>query len=229
MTGLPWLNHSLWFPPPNDALEDPNGLLCAGGDLKAERLIQAYKQGIFPWYCADQPILWWSPDPRCILRFNDLHIAKSMRRTLNDTRLSYTFDQYFQAVVKGCAQPRPYSEGTWITNEMIDAYCNLHQQGVAHSIEVWYEGELAGGLYGVSIGPCFFGESMFGRKPNVSKYAFIRLAQSLEAWGYRLFDCQVPNDHLLSLGATLIPRSDFLDLLKDHLDNYGSQLFWNKN
>ena len=217
MAGLPWLDNTLWFPNPESALHEPNGLLCAGGDLSPERLTKAYMNGIFPWYSSNQPILWWSPDPRCILDFNHLHISKSMRRTLNKSTFSYSFDRCFKEVVEGCAEPRTYSDETWIVEEMIQAYCELHYLGVAHSIEVWQAQKLVGGLYGLSLGQCFFGESMFSREQNASKFAFIKLALALEQWGCKLFDCQLPNSHLSTLGATTVSRKDYLSILKKHI------------
>ncbi len=214
MLNLPWLDDSIWFPHPNSALSEPDGLLCAGGDLSAERLILAYKNGIFPWYSDGQPILWWSPGERCILDFNDLHISKSMRRTINSGAFCYTFDQDFLGVINGCAQPRSYCSETWITPEMISAYSKLHDLGYAHSIEIWKQEQLIGGLYGISIGSGFFGESMFSHVSNASKFAFIMLAQALKSWGYQLFDCQLHNRHLESLGAHVISRPKYLSILK---------------
>ncbi|ABC29166.1 leucyl/phenylalanyl-tRNA--protein transferase [Hahella chejuensis KCTC 2396] len=214
MPALPWLDENLWFPHPDSALKDPNGLLCVGGDLHPARLRLAYENGIFPWFSEDQPILWWSPDPRCIIRHEDLHISRSMRRFLRNSGLTYSFDQHFTLVVQACAAPRSYSNETWITRDMLQAYSDLHQIGVAHSIEVWRESELVGGLYGLAIGRCFFGESMFSKETNASKAAFITLVRQLHAWGYRLIDCQVPNPHLLSLGACQISRKEFLSILE---------------
>jgi len=228
MSGLPWLDDKIWFPDPERALCEPDGLLCAGGDLSEDRLIAAYRQGIFPWFCKDQPILWWSPELRCILDLDNLHISRSMKRTLNNPQLSYTFDQRFNEVVKGCMEPRSNSDETWITQDMLTAYNTLHKKGLAHSIEVWHQDQLIGGLYGVTLGRCFFGESMFSRKPNASKYAFIKLASHLKNWGCMLFDCQVPNSHLLSLGASVIPRKTFLLLLNKYRDG-NSPFYWQTN
>jgi leucyl/phenylalanyl-tRNA---protein transferase len=219
MSGLPWLDNTLWFPDPDSALFEPDGLLCAGGDLSEDRLVAAYMQGIFPWFSDHQPILWWSPDPRCILKFENLHISKSMRRVLKNPSFRFTFDTCFADVIRGCAEPRSYSEDTWIGEEMIEAYSELHLRGIAHSIEVWHAEKLIGGLYGISLGRCFFGESMFSREPNASKYALINLALSLEKWGCALFDCQLPNPHLSSLGATVISRKEFLKSLHKNIDS----------
>ena len=218
MPAITWLDSEIWFPNPKKSLNDPDGLLCAGGDLSPDRLVMAYRSGIFPWYSEGQPILWWSPEQRCILQFDNLHISRSMRRVINSPLFRYTFNQDFKGVIEACAAPRNYSDETWIVTEMIQAYCRLHYLGIAHSIEVWEDEDLVGGLYGVAIGQCFFGESMFHRSTNASKYAFIKLAQHLESWGYRLFDCQIPNSHLASLGAVEISRPRFLSILEKHID-----------
>ncbi|WP_026180300.1 leucyl/phenylalanyl-tRNA--protein transferase [Hahella ganghwensis] len=219
MTELAWLDREIMFPHPSTALEDPNGLLCMGGDLSPERLLRAYRMGIFPWFSDDQPILWWSPDPRCTLEFNNLHISRSMRRTFNSQRFQFSFDTSFESVIQACAEPRSYCSDTWITHDMQLAYIYLARLGFAHCIEVWEGENLVGGLYGIAMGRCFFGESMFSRQTNASKAAFIVLAKHLEAWGYSLFDCQVPNPHLLSLGATSTPRDKFLTILAENIDH----------
>lgn len=207
---IPWLaDNSLEFPPLGQALEEPNGLLAAGGDLSSERLLAAYRRGIFPWYNPGEPILWWSPDPRCVLLPESLHLSRSLRKRLRRQDYQVTFDQAFEAVVSACAAPRQKQAGTWISDDILTAYLNLHRQGVAHSIEVWIDDELAGGLYGLAIGAVFFGESMFARRRDASKIGFAWGVSQLKHWGYRLIDCQVYSDHLASLGAVEIPRSEF--------------------
>ena len=226
MTSLPWLDpDQLWFPPADDALEDPDGLLAVGGDLSSERLLLAYRNGIFPWFSEDQPILWWSPDPRCVLIPDDIHISRSLRRTLNQQRFSVTADRCFSRVIRLCATTR--AEGTWITDEMMAAYSRLHRQGHAHSIEVWNpQGELAGGMYGVALGRCFFGESMFSLETNASKVLMVHLARQLAAWGYQLMDCQVESRHLMSMGARTIPRAEFLSILRACVKRKADQPDW---
>lgn len=218
-TRLAWLEDSNQaFPPPETAFTEPNGLLCAGGDLSTERLLMAYRQGIFPWYEEGQPVLWWSPDPRCILQFEDLHVSRSMQRLLKRKAFRFAFDQAFTATVAACAAPRARSHGTWITPDMARAYTTLHRLGYAHSIEV-YDGDLlVGGLYGVTMGRCFFGESMFSRRADASKAAFIVLARHLHHWNYALLDCQVTNPHLLTLGAREVPRDTFLSILSSSVE-----------
>lgn len=199
------------FPPVETALDDPNGLLAAGGDLSPERLLSAYRQGIFPWYSEGQPILWWSPDPRAILFPERLRISRSLRKVLRKSPYSVTLDQDFPSVIQGCREaPRSQGPGTWITTEMLQAYRQLHDQGYAHSIECWQDGRLVGGLYGVAVGRVFFGESMFSLAPDASKIAFVHLARSGQ---YRLIDCQQPSEHLSRLGAECIPRREFTRLL----------------
>ncbi|MBV0931780.1 leucyl/phenylalanyl-tRNA--protein transferase [Marinobacterium weihaiense] len=214
-----WLaDDSLEFPPLEQALVEPDGLLAAGGDLSEARLLHAYRNGIFPWYNPGEPILWWSPDPRCVLFPNELYLSRSLRKRLRKQDYRVTFDQAFAKVVAACAAPRRGQEGTWISDDIFGAYLNLHHQGHAHSVEVWIGDELVGGLYGLAIGRVFFGESMFSRQRDASKIAFAWLAHQLQYWGYELIDCQVYNDHLASLGATEIPRQDFtrrLEQLRD--------------
>ncbi|MBJ6137607.1 leucyl/phenylalanyl-tRNA--protein transferase [Marinobacter litoralis] len=226
MTSLPWIEpDKLWFPPADEALDDPDGLLAVGGDLSPERLQLAYRNGIFPWFSDDQPILWWSPDPRCILIPGQVHVSRSLRRTLNQRRFRITADQCFGRIIRLCASNR--SEGTWITDEMIDAYSELHRLGIAHSIEVWNQnGDLAGGMYGVALGRCFFGESMFSLQTNASKVLMVHLSHQLQQWGYELMDCQVESSHLLSMGATTISRSEFLSILKAGVDAQPKALNW---
>ncbi|WP_299179069.1 leucyl/phenylalanyl-tRNA--protein transferase [uncultured Neptuniibacter sp.] len=216
---IPWLHTaSDPFPPVELALSDPNGLLAAGGTLSEERLVQAYRQGIFPWYSPGEPILWWSPDPRCVLFPDQLHISRSMRKRLNKKDYSVCFDRNFSAVVDACAAPRRDADGTWITDEIKSSYALLHQHGIAHSVEVYIEDKLVGGLYGIAMGKLFFGESMFSRSKDASKIAFIHLVEQLKKWDYALIDCQVSNNHLFSLGATEIQRAEFKQHLHKHLD-----------
>ncbi|HDZ54902.1 MAG TPA: leucyl/phenylalanyl-tRNA--protein transferase [Pseudomonas xinjiangensis] len=219
MSQLTWLHpQSLDFPSPEQALDDPNGLLAMGGDLSPARLEKAYRQGIFPWYQEGQPLLWWSPDPRTVLFPEDLHLSRSMRKFLGRTRFRVTFDQDFPAVIAACAEPRDYTDATWITRDMQDAYCQLHLLGMAHSVEVWDGSQLVGGLYGVALGRVFFGESMFSRRDNASKTAFVELVRRLQASGFDMIDCQMPTDHLFSLGAQAMSRDEFQRRLKAACD-----------
>ena len=194
-------------------------MLAVGGDLRVERLLEAYRHGIFPWYNDDQPILWWSPDPRAVIFPHKLHVSRSLKRTIRLGGFTVTLDTRFREVMHGCAGPRPqYPEGgTWITAEMVKAYVQLHELGYAHSVETWQEGRLVGGLYGVALGRIFFGESMFTRVPDASKVALVSLVRQLQTWGFRIFDCQQPSRHIKTLGAEDIPRSEFLDHLADAL------------
>lgn len=213
--GLPlyFLNNRMEFPPVEAANED--GLLAVGGDLSMERLLLAYKNGIFPWFNDDSLILWWSPDPRMVLFPNKVKISKSMRKVLRDNPFELTQNTCFEKVMEHCGKvERSGQDGTWITPEMKSAYANLHEEGWAKSYEVWENGELVGGLYGVDLGHVFCGESMFSLRPNASKFAFIKMAQELEQKGYEIIDCQVHTDHLESLGAELIPRKRFMDILR---------------
>ncbi|MFN3580325.1 MAG: leucyl/phenylalanyl-tRNA--protein transferase [Pseudomonas sp.] len=224
MLQLTWLdNHNLDFPPAEQALEEPEGLLAAGGDLSPVRLLHAYRNGIFPWYQDGQPLLWWCPNPRTVLIPKQLHVSRSMRKFLRSNDLTLTFDRAFAEVISACAEPRDYTDATWITEEMQAAYCELHNLGIAHSVEAWRDGELVGGLYGLALGKVFFGESMFSRSSNASKAAFIHLVEQLEAWGFQMIDCQMPTEHLFSLGAQSISREDFLRRLQDycptHMEN----------
>ena len=213
---IPWLDpFSTIFPSVDTALEDPNGLLAAGGDLSSERLISAYRHGIFPWYNPGEPILWWSPDPRCTLQPDKIRISRSLRKTIRRTEFQVCFDRDFSAVIKACAEPRQYCDATWISPEIQQAYMELHKLGVAHSVEVRINGELAGGLYGIAMGKLFFGESMFSKQSDASKIAFAFLAKQLQKWSYALIDCQVHNEHLTSMGAINISRTEF----KQYLDN----------
>jgi leucyl/phenylalanyl-tRNA--protein transferase len=214
------------FPPVEFALDEPNGLLAVGGDLSPERLIHAYRHGIFPWYSDDQPILWWSPDPRAVLFPEQLHISRSLYRAINRTPFEITLDKDFAAVMQGCAAPRRDGLGTWLTEEMQAAYLQLHRMGIAHSIEAWRQNELVGGLYGLAIGGVFFGESMFSRADNASKIAFVYLVKQLQQWNYGMIDCQISSDHLTSLGAVEIERREFMTLLARYLDRNGKQVPW---
>ncbi|MCO7569259.1 leucyl/phenylalanyl-tRNA--protein transferase [Pseudomonas chlororaphis] len=223
---LTWLQrNNLAFPPLEKAMREPNGLLAAGGDLSPDRLVQAYRHGCFPWFSEGQPILWWSPDPRTVLFPDELHISRSLGKLLRKQRYEVTFDQDFAAVISACAAPRAYADGTWISEAMQQAYLQLHQRGHAHSVEVWDEGELVGGLYGLAMGQLFFGESMFSRADNASKFGFAILVQHLKAWGFVLIDCQMPTEHLHSLGARSITRAEFANYLKQHLDQ-PSRAIW---
>jgi leucyl/phenylalanyl-tRNA--protein transferase len=203
------------FPPVEDA--EPYGLLAVGGDLSVERLLAAYREGIFPWYSAGGPILWWSPDPRFVLFPGELHVSRSMGQFLKRGIVQITFDKAFQEVISACGRPRPGQDGTWITAEMRDAYYTLHKLGFAHSVEAWDGGMLAGGLYGVSLGRVFFGESMFSVTPNASKAALIALVSFLRERDFDLIDCQTESRHLESMGARLIPRAEFSLRLRDSL------------
>ena len=217
---LPWLapgSPPNSFPEVREALTEPNGLLAAGGDLTPERLLYAYRHGIFPWYHGRQPILWWSPDPRAVLFPQNLHISRSLRKRLRQRRFQASFDSAFAAVVAACAAPRkqpPAEDGTWITPAMQNAYAELYRLGHAHSMEIRLDGELAGGLYGVAMGGVFFGESMFSRRPDASKMALACLARQFQAWNFGFIDCQVQSAHLIRLGSTAIPRHEFLARLE---------------
>ena len=201
------------FPDVEQALTEPDGLLAVGGDLSPERLLEAYRRGIFPWYSEDQPVLWWSPNPRSVLFPDKLKISRSLNKVIKKQSFTVTLDTAFRDVITICAEPRKDDAGTWITPDMIEAYCTLFEQGHAHSVESWHEGELVGGLYGIAIGKVFFGESMFSKKTDASKVAFVKLVQQLNTWGFELIDCQIRSEHLDSLGAENIPRRRFIDLL----------------
>ncbi len=207
---IPYLDAEDPFPPVEDAMREPNGLLAAGADLSPGRLLDAYRRGIFPWFGDEDPLLWWSPDPRMVLFVEELHVSRSLRKTIRSGRFVVTADRAFSAVMTGCAEPRADAEGTWITTEMRAAYARLAALGYAHSIEAWRDGQLVGGLYGVAIGRIFFGESMFARVPDASKVAFVTLVRHLQRWQFRMIDCQMPTAHLASFGAREIPRRDFL-------------------
>ncbi|WNJ19562.1 leucyl/phenylalanyl-tRNA--protein transferase [Pontibacter sp. G13] len=210
------LDDQLAFPPVH--LADPEGILAVGGDLRPERLILAYQSGIFPWYSDGQPIIWWSPDPRFILEPHEVKVSKSMRKVLRDRQFRITYDQAFEDVIQACKQiPRMGQSGTWITDEMQQAYIHLHKLGYAHSVEAWQEDQLVGGLYGISLGSCFFGESMFAKVSNASKAAFLTLVHDLTNHGFTMIDCQVHTAHLESLGAKEVYREWFVTRLHEGL------------
>lgn len=201
------------LPPVDQALEEPNGLLAAHGDLAPATLLAAYRQGVFPWFSAGQPILWWSPDPRAVFYPATFHVSRSLARTMRRGRFEVSVDRDFSAVMQACAEPRQTGDGTWITPEMLSAYTALHRLGHAHSVECRRDGELVGGMYGVAIGRVFFGESMFSRETDASKVALACACRWLAGWGYELFDCQVENPHLATLGAVTLPRTRFVTAL----------------
>ena len=210
-----WLSeHDLSFPHPELANED--GILAIGGDLSVDRLLTAYRLGLFPWYNPEDPILWWSPDPRFVLFPEELKVAKSMRPYFNQQKFHATFDQNFEAVIKGCQQQKRQGQsgGTWISEEIIESYIQLHQAGYAHSVEVWEEEKLVGGLYGIAIGKIFFGESMFSKASNASKFGFISMVHQLRKKGFWMIDCQQETEHMKSLGGRAIPRRAFLDYMQ---------------
>ena len=219
---VPWLGVNDPFPPVDAALREPNGLLAAGADLSVERLLDAYAHGIFPWFGEGDPLLWWHPDPRMVLWFEELHVSRSLRRTLRAQRFRVTLDAAFAAVVAGCAEPQPDRPDTWITAEMAEAYGTLAARGHAHSVEVWDGAMLAGGLYGVALGRMFFGESMFARATDASKIALAHLVKQLERWGFGMIDCQMRTAHLASFGARDIARTQFMRKLAE-LVNYPSR------
>jgi leucyl/phenylalanyl-tRNA--protein transferase len=212
---IPWLGSGDPFPEVERALAEPNGLLAAGADLSRPRLLEAYRNGIFPWFAQDQPILWWSPDPRMVLFPAEMKVSRSLARTMRNTRFQVRADTAFDEVIEGCRQPRRAESGTWITEEMAVAYGALHRAGFAHSVETWLDGELVGGLYGVALGRAFFGESMFTRVSDASKVAFVALARQLEHWGFGVIDCQMNTAHLASFGAREIPRAEFTRMLRE--------------
>jgi len=214
------------FPPPSQALTEPNGLLAAGGDLEPARLLAAYRRGIFPWYEEGQPILWWSPDPRAVLRPDGVRISRSLRRSLIKGGFELRIDTAFERVVAACSEPRHYGGSTWITADMAAAYARLHRLGWAHSFETWRDGQLVGGLYGVTIGRVFFGESMFARVTDASKVALVKLADELRARDFALIDCQVASAHITSLGAVAMPRAVFLASLERYCEPPGKPTRW---
>ena len=207
---MPALDEYTSFPPLDAALKNPNGLIAIGGDLSRERLIEAYRCGIFPWYSHGQPVFWWSPDPRMVLFPNELKISRSLARRLKKQDFEVRLDSAFRLVIEACgSSARPDQDSTWIVPEMVEAYCNLHEAGHAHSVETWIGGQLAGGLYGVAMGGMFFGESMFHRATDASKIALVHLVRYLDSHGFGMIDCQMHTSHLASLGALEIPRSEF--------------------
>ncbi len=213
-----WLDprNPLAFPPVDLAMREPDGLLALGGDLSPQRLLTAYRRGIFPWYSEGQPILWWSPDPRLVLEPDGLRISRSLRKTLRREPFRVSIDEDFRAVIEACAAPRRDGGGTWLTREMIDAYDGLHRLGHAHSVECRQNDVLVGGLYGVSVGRVFFGESMFSVVSDASKVALVYLVRHLQAWDFRLLDCQIDSEHLRRLGAKEMPRAEFIAQLERH-------------
>lgn len=222
------LSDKIEFPPPRFARRD--GLLAIGGDLSQKRLLLAYQMGIFPWFSDGDPILWWSPDPRLILYPQEIRVSKRLQRTIRKGAFQITADTAFSEVITSCAKVRDDEDGgTWIVDEMIEAYCNLHEAGFAHSVEAWYEGKLAGGLYGISLGRCFFGESMFTHISNASKVAFVKLVEYLTALSFDIIDCQVTTNHLLSFGAKEIPRRQFLKQLANSLNFPTKKGRWHLN
>jgi leucyl/phenylalanyl-tRNA--protein transferase len=201
------------FPPLSQALDEPNGLLAAGGCLSSERLMNAYRHGVFPWFSDGEPILWWSPNPRLVLFPEKLYISTRLAKTLRQQKFEVTTNQAFESVIENCAKLRVDAEGTWISEEIKQAYSKLHKEGVAHSFEAWREGELVGGLYGIALGKMFFGESMFHSQSDASKVAFVHCVNQLKSQGFTLIDCQVYSEHLASLGAEEISRAEFSQLL----------------
>ena len=218
-----WLTPDSLFPPLETALVKPNGLLAAGGDLSPERLIEAYHSGIFPWFNANETILWWSPDPRMVLFPSELRISRSLNKILRNSNYEVRVDSAFSQVIQACAEPRKGQSGTWIHSDMVSAYTVLHEMGLAHSVETWVGGELVGGLYGIAQGKMFFGESMFSRTHDASKIAFVHLVKQLERWNFKMIDCQMKTAHLASFGAREIPRKEFSQRLKE-LVNYSNQI-----
>jgi len=218
-----WLTPDSFFPPLETALVKPNGLLAAGGDLSPERLIEAYRSGIFPWFNANETILWWSPDPRMVLFPSELRISRSLNKILRNSNYEVRVDSAFSQVIQACAEPRKGQSGTWIHSDMVSAYTVLHEMGLAHSVETWVGGELVGGLYGIAQGKMFFGESMFSRTHDASKIAFVHLVKQLERWNFKMIDCQMKTAHLASFGAREIPRKEFSQKLKE-LVNYSNQI-----
>jgi leucyl/phenylalanyl-tRNA--protein transferase len=222
------LSDTIEFPPPHLASED--GLLAVGGDLSQKRLLLAYRMGIFPWFSNNDPILWWSPDPRLVLYPHEIKISKTLKKIIKKDMFSVTMDLAFNEVINQCAQVRlQKNQGTWIVKDMIDAYCNLHESGFAHSVEVWLRGDLVGGLYGVSLGMCFFGESMFTLVNNASNVGLVKLVEHLKELSFDLIDCQVPTEHLTRFGAREIPRTLFLKQLERSLSAPTKRGKWKYN
>ncbi|WP_199153243.1 leucyl/phenylalanyl-tRNA--protein transferase [Chromobacterium sp. ASV23] len=223
---IPWLGPEPVFPPVTQALSHPNGLLAAGGDLSPRRILSAYCEGIFPWFSEGEPILWWSPAPRMVLYPEELKVSRSLAKTLRNLDYEIRVDSAFDEVMRACAEPRAGQDGTWIVPEMVAAYCRLHQLGYAHSFETWIDGELVGGLYGVAIGRMFYGESMFSRRTDASKLAFVHMVRHLAGQGVGMIDCQMHTAHLASLGARLVPRDVFLATLKERVGQSQPDRMW---
>ncbi len=218
-----WLDHddTSWFPDVELAMPEPNGLLAVGGDLSTPRLLAAYRSGIFPWYSQGQPIMWWSPSPRAVLYPTEITVSRSLRKTIRNKRYDIKVDCAFKPVIQYCASSRRDGLGTWITREMMNAYIQLHNLGFAHSIEIWQDDQLVGGLYGIAIGRIFFGESMFSRMRDASKIALVALARHLDRFHFPFIDCQVESDHLKTLGARNIPRKTFVRQLNRYCTDKG--------
>jgi leucyl/phenylalanyl-tRNA--protein transferase len=221
-----WLGPDDPFPPLDTALVDPNGLLAIGRTLALPTLLDAYSRGIFPWFNKDEPVLWWSPDPRMVLLPRELHVSRSLARRLRRGGYEVTFDRAFEEVMRACAAPRRGEPGTWISERMIRAYRRLHEAGYAHSVETWMDGELAGGVYGVAIGRAFFGESMFTRRTDASKIALVHVVRQLERWRFGVVDCQMRTEHLASFGAREIARGDFAAMVKTLVAHPGVPAPW---
>lgn len=226
---IPWLEADGDFPPPERALTEPNGLLAAGGDLSPGRLINAYRRGIFPWFGPGDPVLWWSPDPRMVLFPAELRIPRSLVKRMRRGGYEIRTDSAFSEVIRACAGPREPGAGTWITDEMIRAYCELHRLGHAHSVETWIDGELCGGLYGIALGRVFYGESMFARTPDASKIALVSMVRQLADWRFGIIDCQMKTAHLARFGAREIPRSEFSRHLAELVNYPSSARNWRFN
>ncbi|MBI4937660.1 MAG: leucyl/phenylalanyl-tRNA--protein transferase [Nitrosomonadales bacterium] len=223
---IPLLSDTAPFPPVERALRSPNGLLAAGGSLAPQRLLDAYRHGIFPWFNEGDPILWWSPDPRMVLFPGEFKVSRSLRKTLRKKIYEIRTDTAFEQVMLACSAPRKGQAGTWISEAMIAAYLHLHRMGLAHSVEAWHEGELAGGLYGIGLGRMFYGESMFSRKPDASKIALAHLAAQLRRWNFGMIDCQMNTPHLASLGACEIPRAEFIWRLRELVQHHDMAGRW---
>lgn len=228
LTILDALSPNQAFPSLDKALGEPNGLIAVGGCLSPQRIVNAYRHGIFPWFNPGEPILWWSPDPRLVLFPDKLIVSRSLHKTLRKQLFEIRYDSAFEQVIAACAAPRSDQGGTWITEDMKQAYLHLHRLGIAHSVEAWQDQQLVGGLYGLAIGQVFFGESMFHRKTDASKVVFAHLARQLTSWGYQLIDCQVSSVHLFSLGAEEIPRSTFANLLDRLCVSSPDPIAWRK-
>jgi leucyl/phenylalanyl-tRNA--protein transferase len=205
------------FPDPQVVDPDGSGMIATGGDLAPATILAAYRQGLFPWFSDDDPICWWSPDPRCIIDPHTFRPSKSLQRNMRKNQYTLTLSRCFRDVIEACAGKRNYADGTWINADIMDGYTGLHHAGLAHSVEVWEQDQLVGGLYGVQLGNLFFGESMFSERTDVSKMAFTFLMQLSAASGFAFVDCQLPNNHLMNLGATTLPRPEFLHMLKQQL------------